>query len=136
MVNLKTTNDLTPKTVFFPLHKEPEPFRLENDKTTFSLGKTSQTSDIDAKKAKLRKAAEGFEAIFIRMLFSTMRTTMSEGSMFGSGTSGEIYGDIIDSAVADVLADKSALGLADMLYRSMEKSIDTGQRADSGKKAQ
>ena len=61
---------------------------------------------------------------------------MSENSMFGSGVSGEIYGDIIDTAVADALAEKSVLGFADMLYRSLVKGIETEQKTDSGKKLQ
>jgi len=136
MVNLKTTTDMTQQAVFFPLHENREPFRLDSSRKAFPLERSSHGRDVDAEKAKLRKAAVGFEAIFIRKLFSTMRTTMSENSMFGSGVSGEIYGDIIDTAVADALAEKSVLGFADMLYRSLVKGIETEQKTDSGKKLQ
>ena len=53
-----------------------------------------------------------------------MRSTMSEGGMFGNGISGEVYADIVDNAVADIMSKRSALGIADDLYNSMVKSID------------
>lgn len=131
---MKPTFVLQPQSVFYPLHHGQEPLRQDNSPTAFPLERSSLGSNVDAKKAKLRKAAEGFEAIFIRKLLSTMRTTMSENSMFGSGVSGEIYGDIIDSAVADAMAEKNVLGFADMLYRSMVKSVETIQKTDSEQK--
>ena len=80
---------------------------------------------IDGEKAALKKAAQGFESIFIRKLMSSMRSTMSENSMFGSGVAGEVYGDIVDSAVADVMSKKSILGLSDMLYKTMVQKLES-----------
>ena len=134
---MEPTFVLQPQSVFYSLHHGQGPLRQDNspiprfNRGTLQLERSSHGSNhgsnVDAKKAKLRKAAEGFEAIFVRKLLSTMRTTMSENSMFGAGISGEIYGDIIDSAVADTMAEKNVLGFADMLYRSMVKSVETVQ---------
>ena len=83
--------------------------------------------DVDTRKDKLRRAAEGFEAIFARIMLKGMRTSMTEGDMFGSGISGEIFGDMMDGAIADRMASRSALGLADAMYRQLVKSIDNGE---------
>ena len=99
-------------------------YLLENEHYTYGLKKSAREKNIDSEKARLRKAAQGFEAIFIRKLLSTMRSTMSEGGMFGNGISGEVYADIVDNAVADIMSKRSALGIADDLYNSMVKSID------------
>ncbi len=80
--------------------------------------------DIEAKKIKLEKAAEGFEAIFIRQLLKTMRSTLSGEGIFGKGSVGEIYGDMMDNALADILAKRDALGIADSLYRQLVKEIE------------
>ena len=48
---------------------------------------------------------------------------MGEG-MFGSGVAGEIYSDMMDTAVADKIAERGSLGLADMLYGQLVKRID------------
>lgn len=82
-------------------------------------------NEVEAEKTRLRKAAEGFEAIFIRKLLSSMQSTLSEGSMFGSGSAGSIYSDIADAAVADTMASQSILGLADRLYVTMVKGIES-----------
>jgi len=81
--------------------------------------------DFEAKKIKLEKAAEGFEAIFIRQLLKTMRSTLSGGGIFGEGSVGEIYGDMMDNTLADILAKRDALGIADSLYRQLVKEIET-----------
>ena len=101
---------------------------IERRQSSSMLGKPETDKNIDAEKLKLKEAAQGFEAIFIRKLLSTMRSTMTENGMFGSGLSGSVYGDIIDTAVADVLARKGVLGFGDMVYSRLVKSIG----ADSG----
>lgn len=92
-----------------------------NLKVNRSKGK----DDIEAKKIRLEKAAEGFEAIFIRQLLKTMRSTLSGEGIFGKGSVGEIYGDMMDNALADILAKRDALGIADSLYRQLVKEIET-----------
>jgi Rod binding domain-containing protein len=72
---------------------------------------------VKARKVKLRKAAEGFEAIFIRHILRIMRSSIQDGGMFGKGAAGEIYGDMMDNILAENMSKRSALGLADMLYR-------------------
>jgi Rod binding domain-containing protein len=88
-------------------------------------------SDYELKKEKLRKAAEGFEAIFISHLFKTMRESMTENSMFGKGSTGEIYGDILDNSIAEKMAEKSEFGLADALFKEMIKKLDMESKADT-----
>lgn len=106
---------------------------LKTGSGIFAPGKSSVNKDTDAEKARLLKASQGFEAIFLRKLLSTMRSTMSENSMFGTGPAGEIYGDIIDYAVAEAMAKKSVLGLADQLYDTLVKRIE--KTADAEKNA-
>ena len=54
-----------------------------------------------------------------------MRSTLSGGGIFGEGSVGEIYGDMMDNALADILAKRDALGIADSLYRQLVKEIET-----------
>ncbi|MCE5249630.1 rod-binding protein [bacterium] len=107
------------------LQKQGQAFiSLEREQGMYSLKKTTTDDDTVRKKARLREAAEGFEGIFIRKLLSTMRSTMSENSMFGTGPEGDIYGDIIDNALADVMAKRGILGLGDKLYDSMAARLE------------
>ncbi|WP_019676403.1 flagellar assembly peptidoglycan hydrolase FlgJ [Arsukibacterium perlucidum] len=73
-------------------------------------------------KAGLRQAAEQFEAIFMSMLLTSMRKANSafeaEGMMNSQTT--EFYRDMHDSQLATDLAQKGALGLADLLVAQLD----------------
>lgn len=65
---------------------------------------------------KLRKAAEGIEASFIKTLMEQMQ---KGSSMFGKGAGSGIYQDFFNQAVAESMASKSQFGIADMIEKQM-----------------
>ncbi len=73
-------------------------------------------------KGALRQAAEQFEAIFFNMLLKSMRQANAafeaEGLMNSQTT--EFYRDMHDSQMASDLAQKGALGLADLLVQQLD----------------
>ena len=81
--------------------------------------KTAAKTD---EKAGLRQAAEQFESIFMSMLLSSMRKANAafeaEGMMNSQTT--EFYRDMHDSQLATDLAQKGALGLADLLVAQLD----------------
>ena len=103
-----------------PMKSAQEPVKLEKS----ALRDTSE-----ARKIKIRKAAEGFEAVFIRQFLRIMRKTVPDGGMFGKGTVGDIYGDMMDNALAEVMSKRSIFGLKDMLYRQLVRESDTSRDA-------
>ena len=115
--------------------EEAETFRSlglsERPNTTGKLTPLKSQKDIETTKKELRKAADGFEAIFTRQLLKTMRSTLTEKSMFGEGPSGDIYGDILDSAIADKMAARGDIGLADMLYGNMVRKLELELNGDN-----
>ena len=46
------------------------------------------------------------------------------GGVFGQGASGAIYGDIVDGALADIIAQRGSLGIADTLYKALSNKIE------------
>ncbi len=77
----------------------------------------------DEEKAEIAKAARGFEAMFINMMYKQMRESMLEGledeedgsEYFGADT---LQG-FSDIAFAQELAGKGGIGIADMLYSQL-----------------
>ncbi|UAK26573.1 rod-binding protein [Sphingomonas nostoxanthinifaciens] len=66
--------------------------------------------------AKLKKAAQGFEAVFARQMISSMRTaSLGDGIMDSSAT--EQFRDMSDGKLAEAMAGKGSLGIADMLVK-------------------
>lgn len=70
----------------------------------------------DAQTADLRKAAQSFEAIFLRQMISTMRTATLGDSLLGSDA-GNQFRDLMDSRLADDMAGKQKFGIASMLLK-------------------
>lgn len=88
------------------------------------LSPLNPQKDFETREKEIRKAAEGFEAIFTRQLLKIMRSSMIGESMFGEGTAGDIYGEILDGAIADKMASRGDLGIADMLYTNMLRKLE------------
>lgn len=110
--------------------EEKQPFfTLERGALPINTSVTEK--DAGAGQAKLRKAAEGFEAIFVRQFLKTMNATVSgSGGMFGGGAAGEMYGDIAENALAETLAGQGRFGIADALYRQLSSRLGTTVSGD------
>jgi flagellar rod assembly protein/muramidase FlgJ len=86
-------------------------------------------------KAALRQAAEQFESIFFGMLLSSMRkanAAFEVDGMMNSQTT-KFYRDMHDSQMATDLAQKGALGLADLLVEQLSPAL--GKNATASKAA-
>ncbi len=67
---------------------------------------------------RARKAAEQFEAIFVRKMMSSMMA----GTKVGGSDGSTIYQSMIVDGMADAIVKAGGLGLADMLARSITPS--------------
>lgn len=73
-------------------------------------------------KASLQKAAQQFEAIFLRQMIGAMRSaSLAEGITDSSAT--EQFRDMADARTADSMATGNTLGIADMLLKQFEGRV-------------
>ncbi len=72
--------------------------------------------------AKLKKATDGFEAIFLKKLFSQMRASVKE-TQFGDSFGKEIYNDMFDEALANAASKSQSLGMGDLLYKQFAPKV-------------
>lgn len=87
------------------------------------IGKAVQTGKAASiELEKLKKATDGFEAIFLKKLFSQMRSTIKE-TQFGQTFGKEIYNDMFDEAMANAAAKSETLGLGDLLYKQFAPRV-------------
>jgi peptidoglycan hydrolase FlgJ len=75
--------------------------------------------------AELRKAAEGFEEIFLRQIIGEMRKAKLADDLFGSSAT-DSFRELADANSAKALSARGAFGIADMVER---------QFADKGRAA-
>jgi peptidoglycan hydrolase FlgJ len=73
-----------------------------------------------ARAAQARQAAKKLEAVFSTLLVKEMRGTQAS-SMFGEGTSADVYGGWFDQYLGEVLAKRGALHLSDSIEHSLSK---------------
>ncbi len=66
--------------------------------------------------AKLRKAAQAFEAVFLRQMIGSMRSaSLGDGILDSSATNQ--FRDMSDGKLADAMAGRGALHIADLLVK-------------------
>lgn len=71
-----------------------------------------------ADKAKLKSAAQAFEAVFLRQMIGSMRdASLGDGMFDNEGT--EQFQSMADSKTADAMASKGVLHIADMLVKQL-----------------
>lgn len=77
-----------------------------------------QAADADgAQLAEQRKAAQQFEAIFLRQLLGSLEKAGGFGGASDSGSA--IFGSMMVGALADSAAASGGIGLADIIFKAM-----------------
>lgn len=71
---------------------------------------------------KLKKATDGFESVFLKKLFSQMRSTVKE-TQFGQTFGKDIFNDMFDEAMANAASKSKTLGMGDMLYNQFAPRV-------------
>lgn len=73
----------------------------------------------DKRQAEIQSMAADFEAIFVRQMLTTMRTSsLGEGLFDGQGL--EQFRDMQDAEIAESMAKKGVFGIAQMLTHHLE----------------
>ena len=80
--------------------------------------------------AKLRKAAQAFEAVFLRQMIGSMRSASMGDGLFDSSAT-EQFRDMGDAKLADSMAQKGALHIADMLVKQFGARLSGAAAADT-----
>lgn len=74
--------------------------------------------------ARLKQAAQDFEAVFLRQMLSSLERTTKVSSQ-GSNLAGQgTYGSMIVDVVSEAVAKAGGLGLADTLARAMDEQVN------------
>jgi Rod binding protein len=71
----------------------------------------------------LKKSCQDFEAIFVQSMLKAMRKTVPEGGLFARSNAVTIFEDMLDQHLAADMAKNQSIGLAEQMYRQMEKHL-------------
>ncbi len=74
--------------------------------------------------AKLQKACEGFEAIFINTLLQEMRKTVPDDGLLPTSNAARTWQQLFDNQLAENLASRQEMGVAKMLYQQLQQGVN------------
>ncbi len=72
-----------------------------------------------AEDKKLREACQGFEEMFLNLMYSKMRDTVPKDTLFGESNGQKIMQSMLDEELTKEMAKAGGVGLADMLYKQL-----------------
>ena len=81
-------------------------------------------------KADLEKTAKAFEAIFLRQMIATMRSSSLGDGLTDNDATGQ-FRDMSDARTADNMAETGRFGIADLLVRQLGAKVATPASAPS-----
>lgn len=94
------------------------------------FGKTLETVHSEAKaaytkeKARVTKATQDFEAVFLGMMLKQMRKSMAgDNALFGKSPEAKIYQDMMDDSLAQQMSRSGTFGLAKVMMKSIARSL-------------
>ena len=70
---------------------------------------------------QLRQRCQDFEAIMVQAMFKSMRASVPEGGLLPKGNDQQIFEDLMDQRVAIEISRKEGFGIADALFRQLQK---------------
>jgi len=79
----------------------------------------------------LRKAAQGFEAVFLREIISTMREAKLAEDIFGSSAT-DSFRQMSDANLADSMSQMGQFGIADMIEQQFAQLSGGASQDKSG----
>ena len=74
--------------------------------------------------AKLREAANDFEAIFIQQMLKTMRKTSFESDLLPKSEGEKVFQSLLDEQYAQISAKSGSLGLGEMIYQQLKPKLN------------
>lgn len=80
----------------------------------------ASTRAVPASDPALKKAAEGFEAVFLRQVIGSMRQAKLGEDLFGSSAT-DTYRELSDKQMADNLASTGSLGIAALVEAQLSR---------------
>jgi flagellar protein FlgJ len=83
--------------------------------------------------ARLHRAAQEFEGLFLAQLFREMRASLPEGGLTDASPGQDLFTGLFDDAIATEAARRSTRGLGEALYRQLAARLgdSAGPAAES-----
>lgn len=89
-------------------------------------GNFADTLEAAAKEAKaakddkkLKSVCKDFEAMFLNLMYSKMRETVPDNTLYGTSHGEKIMQSMLDTELTKNMADSGGIGLASLMYKQL-----------------
>lgn len=93
-------------------------------KPELDIARAARQLDASMAPDDVRKAAEGFEAVFLNQFVSSMFEGMKTDGLFGGGQGEKMWQGFLVQHIADAFAARGGIGVADMVAREILKNAE------------
>lgn len=87
----------------------------------------NQAQQKPASPEKLKQATQEFEAFFLTQMLGEMRKTIPKSDFLSGGPTEDMYQGWLDQSLGEELAKGQGMGLAQMLYKQLQRSADISE---------
>jgi murein DD-endopeptidase MepM/ murein hydrolase activator NlpD len=123
---------MSDSSIISPLNQVPMDILTSSGSRMESRIHAAKSASLGAKqKGELKKAAQEFEAVFIAHMLKVMRETIQESGLLEGGFGKSIYTELFDQEVSLSLAKRGALGISNLLERSISADISADEKKQS-----
>ncbi|HOJ09788.1 MAG TPA: rod-binding protein [Clostridiales bacterium] len=99
-----------------------------SDNNSFEA-KLKRAMDQNDEKA-LKEVCQNFEEIFLQMMYKQMKATVPKSDLISEGAGREIFDSMLDEALMEEASKGNGIGLADMMYKQLYKSMSNVYKKD------
>ena len=99
------------------------PLPLSSLKLRMDQSRDLPDAKVKDDEAKLREAANEFEAIFIQQMLKTMRKTSLESDFIKKSEGEKIFRSMLDEQYAIMSAKSGRLGLGEMIFQQLRSNL-------------
>ena len=99
------------------------PLPLSSLKLRMDQSRDLPSAKVKDDNAKLREAANEFEAIFIQQMLKTMRKTSLESDFIKKSEGEKIFRSMLDEQYAILSAKSGSLGLGEMIFQQLRSNL-------------
>lgn len=95
--------------------------QVEENKQIENIKRLNNNRQVDESEKKLKKAITDFSAVFLKLMFKSMRSTLPENKYIEGGYAEEVFTDMMDKQISELGSEQSTFK---NLNRAMFEQLD------------
>lgn len=92
-----------------------------------ALEEAAKKAKLAKEDAKLKDVCKDFEAMFLNLMYTKMRETVPDNTLYGTSQGEKIMQSMLDTEMTKNMANAGGVGLAAMMYKQLSMNHNNGK---------